>query len=362
MLTGALLTWNARTWTTVSPSAAVERSLLLLGLIASIGVLLWCRETVGISATSIAFGIGAVVGLVPDILAGGTTWRFTFSIPITVLTLAVVSARGRLLPQLATLLTLILIGALNGARSNTALLAVVAAVLIWQRMRTVLSPGRRNAGSILSLILLVAGVALVAQAAVLEGYFGQAAEDRSRAQIEESGGSLILGGRPEAAASWALITRHPWGMGSGTVATFADVNAAKTAMAGIGYDPHNGYVNRYLFGGGVEVHSLLGDFWLWYGLLGVALCIVIAVILGIGIDRLLRDGLCTALPLFLALRFLWDLAFSPAITSVKLLPLTVVILAVQVVFDGRQGTGAAAQKAPGAALMPSRDARRATRL
>lgn len=326
LVSGLLLTWAASFDRVTQPSSAIERSAMLVGLLGAAFALLWAREILGTANTSVAFGLGAMLGIIPD-LDAGSTWRFTFSIPVTLLVLALASRSNRLMPQLTVIVILMVVGALNGSRSNTAMLALVGAILVWQRFRTIAAPKRRRAGSLLSLALLAVAVFLVAQAAILEGYFGEAAQARSEAQIQGSG-SIILGGRPEAAAASALIANQPFGMGSGTVAASRDIAIAKAAMADIGYDPHNGYVNRYMFGGGIEVHSLLGDFWIWFGIPGVLVCLALLAIVLLGLDNRLRVGAASALPLYLAARFVWDLAFSPAITSMKLLPLTIALLAV----------------------------------
>ncbi|CAL4858597.1 hypothetical protein [Microbacterium sp. MM2322] len=326
--TGLLLTWWLSAERIAAPSSAIERSALALCLLGAVGALLWARTVVGLSAVSIAFGVGMFLGIAGD-LDGTVSWRFTFSIPLTILLMAIAARQGRFVPQLVVIVVLAGIGAVNDARSNTAMLLLAAVVLIWQRIGTARGKARRRAGNIVGVALFGVAVFFIAQAAILEGFFGEATKDRTRAQIDESG-SLLLGGRPEIAASDALIRLHPLGMGSGIIASPADVTAAKSAMSAIGYDPNNNYVERFMFGGGIEVHSMLGDFWLWFGLPGVAVCIVIATIAGLGLERALRASACTGLAIYLATRLGWDLAFSPAVSAMKTLPLALVVLAVPV--------------------------------
>jgi hypothetical protein len=327
-VSGLLLSWWFSAERVAAPSSLVERSALALCLLGAVGALLWARTVVGVSTVSIAFGVGMALGIAGDI-DGTVTWRFTLSIPLTILFMAVAARDGRLAPQLTVLLILAALGVANDARSNTAMLFLAAVVLIWQRIGTATGTARRRAGNIIGVALFGVAVFFIAQAAILEGFFGEATRDRTQAQIDESG-SLLLGGRPEIAASDALIRLHPFGMGSGTIASPADVTAAKSAMAAIGYDPNNNYVERFMFGGGIEVHSMLGDFWLWFGLPGLAVCAVIATIAGLGVERALRDGACTALAVYLATRLGWDLVFSPAASAMKTLPLALVVLAVPV--------------------------------
>ena len=81
---------------------------------------------------------------------------------------------------------------------------------------------------------------------LVDGYLGEAAQAKSVAQIDAAG-SLIAGGRPELAATLALLGADFRGFGLGAIANYHDVLVAKTGMASINYDPNNGYVERYLF-------------------------------------------------------------------------------------------------------------------
>lgn len=137
---------------------------------------------------------------------------------------------------------------------------------------------------------------------------------RTAEQIER-GGSVVVGGRPELAASMALIARYPWGLGSGIKASYDDVHTAKSAMAGIGYDPNNGYVERFMFGTGIEVHSVIGDFWIWFGLAGTALVVAILILLGTAIKRGYVAGALTPVLVYLVLRALW---ICPSARSTRL--------------------------------------------
>lgn len=325
---GVLLTWWMSTDHLALPSSLVERSALALGLLGAVGALLWARTVIGLSAVSIAYGVGMTLGILGEIDASAS-WRFTFSIPLTILLMSIAARGDRLMPQLVIVVVLAAVGVLNDARSNTAMLLLAAVVLIWQRIGRASGSGRRRAGNVVGVVLFGIAVFFVAQAAILEGFFGEATKDRTQAQISTSG-SLLLGGRPEIAASEALIRLNPWGMGSGIVASPTDVTAAKSSMAAIGYDPHNNYVDRFMFGGGIEVHSMVGDFWLWFGLPGLAACAIVAVIAGMGLERALREGACTVLAVYLATRLMWDLAFSPAVSAMKTLPLALIVLAVPV--------------------------------
>ena len=40
-------------------------------------------------------------------------------------------------------------------------------------------------------------------------------------------------------------------------------------MIDINYDPDNGYVNNFMFGNGIELHSGIGDLWAFMGPVGL---------------------------------------------------------------------------------------------
>lgn len=335
VVAGAILT-ALRDTHAVSMSVAVSRSVMVLALIGGIGVVLYARDHIGAAPAAVAYGVGMVGAIALEPVSTVNAWRFSFSIPLAILILAVLSLRARLLPQVTALIALGLIGVLNDARSNSAMLFLAAVVLLWQRFTQAVAQGRRRAGHVVGLVLFAAGFVQLMQFSLLEGYFGEATQAKSEAQIQASG-NLLLGGRPEAAASFALITRYPLGLGSGVQPTGADVYAAKTSMSAIGYDPNNGYVENFMFGDGIEVHSMLGDFWLWFGWAGLAACLVMVLIVVLSAEDRLRSATMTGLLAYLSIRFFWDLLFSPASSSMKLLTLLLplAVLAVSAVAQPR---------------------------
>lgn len=136
-------------------------------------------------------------------------------------------------------------------------------------------------------------------------------------QIETSG-SLILGGRPEIAASAALVQDSIIGYGPGVAPNWEDVQVAKAGMITIGYDPDNGYVNSYMFGRGFELHSVAGNLWATFGLIGLGLAALMAWQSFRSIQRGPVAGAGDALLLYLALRTLWNTFFAPWYASIPI--------------------------------------------
>lgn len=328
VISGIVLTLASTTHAAL-PSVMVGKSAMVVALIGSIAVVAFARSAVGVPATAIAYGIGMLISTVLTGPASSGGWRFTYSIPVAIVVLGLLSIRASLLPQLIGLIALAAVGFVNDSRSNSAMLVLAAVILVWQRLTHAVSPGRRRAGNVVGIVLFAVGVFQLIQFSLLEGFFGEATQAKTAYQIQVSG-NLLLGGRPEAAASFALVQRYPFGLGSGLAPGNSDIMAAKGSMLSIGYDPQNNYVDRFMFGNGVEVHSIVGDFWVWFGLAGLAACLVIVAIIVRGLEHGLRDAALTGLLAYLAIRTFWDLAFSPPAPSMVTLALTLPLLAVMI--------------------------------
>lgn len=316
---GLLTAWAAPTHTILVPSV-VQTLLALVGVAASVGALLWSRSVLGLSTTALLFGLGMLNGFTSSARFAENPWRFGFQLPVTVIALALCLRAGRLWVDVVVLLPLAAISTIAGGRSFSALLLLTLALVVWQRRPAF----RRRSASVLGALVFVGVLAFgtyqALQGAALEGHLGADAQERTALQIQQSG-SLILGGRPEVGATAALLMHRPLGFGPGTLPSPTDLRVAKEGMAALGYDPHNGYVERYMFGDGIELHSLLGSFWASYGPAGLLLTAVLVALalrrLGHGLAH--RTG--SALVYLLALRLLWDVCFSPVTDTSEHLPL-----------------------------------------
>ncbi|SFC27341.1 hypothetical protein SAMN04487968_10510 [Nocardioides terrae] len=300
----------------------------LMGAAASVGALLWCRTVLPTGVVAALYGVGmfAATALHPNPLLATNVWRWGFAMPTTVLLLALAMLAGKRWFELLAVVLLAMSNALAGGRSDSGILLMVAVILAWQH-RPRFSHRSSSAITAVALVgMLAYGAYRALSGAALEGYLGEAAQDRTQAQIALSG-SLILGGRPEIGATVELLRTNPIGFGPGTVPAPADILVAKTGMSRLGYDPDNGYVERYMLGQGkFELHSLVGDFWAAYSIVGLLLVIAIAVLvlhyLGLG----LASSTGSAIGFFLALRTLWDIGFSPIVSSIDQLILAVAVL------------------------------------
>ena len=324
VLAGVLLTQFSASNHSVSSSEMFSYSFLLLGLVFGVGLVLWGRRVLSDAAVSVWFGIGLMLGVSPGTASfASNPWRFGFSVAVTVLVLGLAQLSGRRWIELVALAVLTLTSGLTDARSSFAILLLTALLVAWQMRPR--SSSRR--GSAFRAVLAVGALAFVVynlgQAFILEGFLGQATQQRSQAQIDASG-SLILGGRPELAATASLMNSNPWGFGSGVHANLQDILAAKSGMIAIGYQPDNGYVERYMFGTGFELHSVIGDLWANFGIAGVVFALYLVFIVLRALGTALSTSTASAALLYLGIKTLWNLMFAPLYSSV---PLMILLLA-----------------------------------
>ena len=311
----------------VSQLLLTSNSLLVLGLIGAVGVVVWARTVMADHWVAAWFGAGLLFSIEPQsALFLSNPWKFGFSTGITVIALALAQRFGGRLVEVLVLLALAAASAVTDARSSFAILllsVVLVAWQLWPKRQTRRSSAVRFVAATTAIGLVVYNVG---QTLLLDGYLGDAAQERSVDQIDTSG-SLILGGRPEFAATIALMTNRPFGYGSGILPALSDITVAKTGMAAIGYQPNNGYVEVYMFGDRFELHSVFGDLWAGFGIPGLLL---VAVIVGLsisGLSSMIAANAANGVLIYLAVRGFWNLLFGPLYGSAMLLiPLIGLIL------------------------------------
>jgi hypothetical protein len=307
----------------VTPGVLVEDTALLVGLVLGVGVIAWARTLLKDWQVGLWFGLGLVLAISPGTGQYDVNpWKFGFALPVAIVVLALAARRGWRVVEVLALLALAGASAVNDARSGFALLglaAVITAVQVGRRR-----PGRRRNPLLTVVVIAALGLAVynVGLSLVLEGALGEGTQERSLEQIERSG-SVFLGGRPELAATLALMAERPVGLGPGVGATLSEILAAKTGMAAINYDPNNGYVERYMFGARTELHSVFGDLWVTFGIPGLALAAMLLLLL----LRSLAIGVATksasALLVYASCVSLWNFFFGPLSTSVPVLLLAI---------------------------------------
>ncbi|MDQ4113580.1 MAG: hypothetical protein M3306_21160 [Actinomycetota bacterium] len=328
----ALATWRSATHPPTEAGVLFEL-VPVVSAAMCVGALLWGQRVLSPGIVVCLYAVGSFLTVTLRPQFAEEPWRFGFSIPATMLLLGACQLikrrpRKQLLAELVVIGALSVVGALSGARSMSAFLLMTAALLVWQhRPRT----AKRTTSALLSLVLVGAlglGIYKSLEEAALDGYLGASAQERTVEQTQTAG-SLILGGRPEIGATVALMIHEPFGYGAGVMATPTDMQAAKQGMSVLGYDPDNGYVEHYMFGTRIEVHSLIGDLWIWFGLAGLVLSGWLLWLATIYLGRSMANRTGTALGIFLALQLGWNLFFGPIISSLPPLALALGVFLLQ---------------------------------
>ena len=311
---------------TVNASDRIQSLTLFLSIVVGTGTIFWARTVMSIELVGFSYGLGMVIGAaMSGPVAGGNPWKFVWAAPVSVVVLALAGRRHTTASGVVALLGLAVVSVILDCRSYSAALALSAVLLLWNARPK--SMTRRGWWVMTAAAIAGVGLAMyyLATTLLVAGYLGKSAQDRTVAQIQTSG-SLLLGGRPEVSATWALMQYRPQGYGVGIIPTPSDILVAKSGLAGIGYNPNNGYVERFMLGGHIELHSIFGDLWATAGFAGLALVVLIAFIVIRGLSTSIASGTASALPIFLCCWTFWNLAFSPLYAALPILILAIGVI------------------------------------
>lgn len=324
-LSGIILTAFSAGFASTDMRMLASNVVQVLGLGVVLVSLLWARSIVGSRAVVLAYGVGTLLSLAARGINFDNPWKFSFSVPVILIVLSLPWVYGKRWPQAIAITILCAVSVLNDSRSLSGMLLIALLLTLTQGSERRAPRGARVALVFGRMALIAIAGYLLAQAAILEGLLGELAQSRTESQISASG-SALAGGRPEMGAAVALIVSRPAGFGAGTLPSGADVLTAQSGMNELGYNPNNGYVTNYMFGAGFEVHSVIGDLWLRFGLGGLALALAILILSVWGLSRSLASGLASTVMVFVVIRLLWDLAFSPFDSALLTLPLALALV------------------------------------
>lgn len=312
LLSGVALALGA-TGRDVSLHEAVTAGGLVVALTGGIGLVLWARTVLPLPAVGVAFALGQVATGLLRVEDTVNVYKFVVAVPLTVLVLALLGHRDRPWVAAAALLGLGAVAVANDSRSQAGFCVVAAALVLWQAR-----PGTAAARSPWSGLALLGGVVasgyLLLAEVLTSGLLGADAAARTAEQVARSG-SLLLGGRPEWTATWALAQQHPLGFGLGAVPSSRDVLVAEAGMAVARIPTAEGYIQNYLLAGRFELHSVVADLWAATGPAGLAVGVLLAVLLVRGAALLFTERRAQPLVCFLVPLSLWYLAFGPLQTN-----------------------------------------------
>ncbi len=307
------------------PRLALDSVMLLVTGIGGVGLLLWARSILPTYRVVVAFGLGYLLSVLPNLATSDNPWKYQLSIPLSLIALALVSRSPRLWPTLTTLSVIGLISIATNSRSFFGFCLLAGALVLWQH-RPVSGERPMNKLATVGLIaLLLAGMYSLGTSLLAGGYLGEEAQNRTVAQIQE-GGSLLAGGRPEWTATWQLMQTQPMGLGLGAVPNSEDIWTAKEGLKSVGIETNNGYVDNFMFAGQVKLHSIIADLWASYGLVGLALGLFLAWVLVYSLLDRLAERRATGLVCLFAIIGVWDLAFGPIFTNLRDVMIALAIL------------------------------------
>ncbi|MFB9378910.1 hypothetical protein ACFFKU_06190 [Kineococcus gynurae] len=339
-------------------------ALRVLGVALGVGLLLWGRRLLTLRWLVGAWAAGSLVANVLDLPGSVNPWKYQLGLPVTLLLLVALAGRGavsryrrsdrhgrrlrsrRIGATGTTALALLLMAAVcavNDYRSFGAMNAITAVLVLYRARRgdraarrsTAAARGRTGARGpggrarlVVAAVLLAAigvGIYRGVPPLLLSGALGAQLQAQAAEQIGLGGGSLLAGGRPESQATLALMQVRPEGFGLGVVPTTQDLLVARAALQTVGLQPGNGYVDRYMFGGQIRLHSIVADLWSLGGLVGLLLAAFLVWTLARAVlvqvagapapggaeDTTAQGPALTAVVVLMALLGLWDLGFGP---------------------------------------------------
>jgi hypothetical protein len=326
-VSGFVLTGANRGSLFVNDANARFQSLDVLGFLAVVGLLLWARTALSTRTVGLVYGAGLLVSIPLNLSAASANyWKFALGLPITMLLLSMLSRRRpRLWPELLGLSLLLFISSVLDSRSFAAALAFAVGLVVWQKRPAARSPARWWGWSALVLAAVAVGLYFIGTALLVNGALGEATQQRTVHQVETAG-SLLLGGRPEIMATAALMTSAPGGFGYGVQVDATLLNEVKTSMETINYETENNkYVDVFMFGQAIELHSVIGDLWAMCGLAGAATGLFLVITLVRGVVESVQRRQAGALTLFLAAWALFELGFGPFFSAVPGLAVAVAL-------------------------------------
>jgi hypothetical protein len=317
---GVLLSWNSSSTHQIDFRQAVSFLAFLMQFIVGAGVMWWARRVLPVRLIAAVFGLAILAqGLLTGAEHTANPWKTLIAVPLAILLLGLcLDTRRRRLFELGALAILTVASAFLDSRSYAASFFISALLVGWQMRPRTMTKSRSIGLTTAMLAALVYGAYLLGQNLLVAGYLGAGAQARTVAQIQQ-GGSLIYGGRPELKATLALMHDDPWGHGVGVLPTFHDVRVAKDALSGVLYNPNNGYVDNFMFGNDIELHSIFGDLWSHFGIAGIGLVLLIALQCIHMVVGRVNERRASGLVLYLGLWNLWNVLFSPFYSSVPTL-------------------------------------------
>ena len=285
-----------------------------VGLLASLTGAYWCITKLGLQRfLLLAYsGLLAVAPFSSQLPLG--PWKYVLAGPVSVLVFLLL-ARNRLLLGLVITPVLVEVSIASNFRSWIIFLALATVLSVYTPARSTKPSASRIASLGLVTVAFTAIVSWLLVNAASSGGLGDYLQERTTRQLAASDGNLILGGRPEGAAAFALWRKSPIGIGFGVAPSPDDYwLAVRSLPVGSHAIAENNGVATYLKQGQVNFHSTFWSFWGIYGAAGVLFAVLAVVYLGhstiIASAAIINIGLRASVVLLMT-GSMWDILFSP---------------------------------------------------
>lgn len=288
-----------------------------LSLVCSIIVIYWCAQRIGIT--------GAVLLAIPapmifDLITRsgqGNDWKYAISVWVTVGLLVAVHRRS-LAWKIPVVLGIVVVSAMNDTRGIIAMVAAGAVVDLVART------GGAKAYRICTSIVGSIVVSVSAFQLAVVGAFGSNIQNTMLMQTERGPLSLLRAARPESGGNVALIASEPFRFVIDDAVTADQAAIIRNSFSQVDRDPNSIYVTRGVLEG-AELHSVAADLWMHLGFIGLVLALVFgAYFVILGIRALRSQSRLAGVIVFISLRGVWDLLFSP-VSDMRFWPLYVVL-------------------------------------
>jgi hypothetical protein len=293
-----------------------------------IAALLWVRSQIGITRLAIFYSSGYIIEkILTPYFWNDNPWKFAFGFAVSVLVLSIVAMhKGWLVPLLAVC-SLAAVSVAAGFRSSIAALAFAFIVYAWARLRPTSLGGDIRAGKWKVYLSLVVVAYMVQQAFIslaVRGYLGEKAYEVTSHQLLSQSESVLLSGRVENSAAFQLFINRPIGYGPGVVPNTDDILTGLAGLATRGVGSSSSGADDYILNHTFQFHSVIGDFWVQFGIFGLGLGLLFFAIAASGLLRAVKQpNLLTG---FLAISCMWDLLFSPFVANANQVIFAIAVL------------------------------------
>ncbi|MFJ4039189.1 hypothetical protein ACIPVB_14070 [Microbacterium sp. NPDC090007] len=316
----------------VSPDLHALSNWSLASFFALFCVLRMATRRCSLQAVAVAFAFGRLAALTQTGFNMSNVWKYNLALPVAILLLAVmysVHAKRRLIATGLLLAALAVISVAFDYRSLAAMCALAGLLIVVSQAGSARAARRNGSHDIVYAVIIVLALLVINQIgtdAALNGLLGNEIQARSVYQFDATG-SLLSGARPEWFATFALMGQHIWGFGPGVSAGWNELGYAFAALDNVGIGSSNPYVQVYMFGSGVELHSIIADLWARYGVVGLAFAVLVTLTLTRSLISNLRRSITTGMTALLSVWAIWSMLFGPIYTDSPLIVLALVLCA-----------------------------------